>query len=145
VKHYEVLFTYLASRAVQLEVTSSFSTDSLLSAYRRFVQRRGPVQQLCSDQGTNFVTTRNELQQELSRLEQNNIRQELVKRNSDWVDFQKQKVPEASQMVGAWERQIRTVRNVLGSLLKQHAAQLVDETLSTFMVEVEAVVNCRPR
>ena len=47
-------------------------------------------------------------------------------------------------MGGAWERQIRTVRNVLAMLLTQHAAQLDDETLRTFMVEAEAIVNCRP-
>lgn len=76
-------------------------------------------------------------------LEHDKIRQELVKRNCDWVDF-KTNVPEASHMGGVWERQIRTVRNVLASLLTQHAAQLDDETLRTFMVEAENIVNCRP-
>ena len=52
-------------------------------------------------------------------------------------------MPEASHMGGVWERQIRTVRNVLVSLLTQHAAQLDDETLRTFMVEAENIVNCR--
>ena len=142
-KRYGVLFTCLASRAVHIEVASSLSTDSFLNAYRRFVGRRGPVQHLRSDQGTNFVAARNELQQELAMLEHDKIRQELVKRNCDWVDF-KTNVPEASHMGGVWERQIRTVRNVLASLLTQHAAQLDDETLRTFMVEDENIVNCRP-
>ena len=39
---------------------------------------------------------------------------------------------------------MRTVRNVLASLLAQHATQGDDETLRTFMVEAEAIVNCRP-
>ena len=142
VKRYGVLFTCLASTAVHLEVANSLSTDSFLNAYRRFVGRRGPVRQLRSDQGTNFVGAKNELQQALSTLEYEKIRQELVK-NCDWVDF-KMNVPEASHMGGAWERQIRTVQNVLASLLAQHAAQLDDETLRTFMVEAEAIVNCRP-
>lgn len=76
-------------------------------------------------------------------MEHEKIRQELVKRNCDWIDF-KMNVPEASHMGGSWERQIRTVRNVLASLLTQHAAQLDEETLNTFMVEAEAIVNCRP-
>ena len=105
--------------------------------------RRGPVRQLRSDQGTNFVGAKNELQQALSTLHHEKIQQELAKRNCDWIDF-KMNVPEASHMGGAWERQIRTVRNVLATLLTQHAAQLDDETLRTFMVEAEAIVNCRP-
>ena len=80
-------------------------------------------------------------------LVQNNqlekIQHELAKRNCDWIDF-KMNVPEASHMGGAWERQIRTVRNVLASLLTQHTTQLDDQTLRTFMVEAEAIVNCRP-
>lgn len=91
----------------------------------------------------NFVGARNELQQALSTLDNNKIRQEWVKTNCDWIDF-KMNVPEASHMGGVWERQIRTVRNVLASLLTQHAAQLDDETLRTFMVEAEAIVNCHP-
>jgi len=105
---------------------------SFLNAYRQFVGRRGPVRHLRSDQGTNFVGAKNELQQALSTLHHEKIQQELAKRNCDWIDF-KMNVPEASHMGGTWERQIRTVRNVLSTLLTQHAAQLDDETLRTFM------------
>ena len=142
-KRYGVLFTCLSSRAIHLEVANSLSTDSFLNAYRRFVGRRGPVRQLRSDQGTNFVSARNELQEALSMMDHSKIQQELVKSNCDWLDF-KMNVPEASHMGGVWERQIRSVRNVLASLLAQHAAQLDDESLRTFMTEAEAIVNCRP-
>ena len=47
-------------------------------------------------------------------------------------------------MGGVWELQIRTVRNVLASLLEHHGGQLDGESLRTFMVEAEATVNCRP-
>ena len=47
-------------------------------------------------------------------------------------------------MGGVWERQIRSVRNVLASLLESHGTQLDDESLRTFMIEAEAIVNCRP-
>ena len=53
-------------------------------------------------------------------------------------------VPHASHMGGVWERQIRTVRSILSSLLSQHGGQLHDESLNTLMVEAEAVVNSRP-
>ena len=95
------------------------------------------------DQGTNFVGAMNELQQALSELNHEQIREELLKGSCDWVKS-KMNVPHASHMGGVWERQIRTVRSVLASLLERHGSQLDDESLRTFMVEVEAIVNCRP-
>lgn len=53
-------------------------------------------------------------------------------------------VPSASHMGGAWEGQIRTVRNVLTSLLHDHGRQLDDESLQTLMIEAESIVNSRP-
>ncbi|CAG2191402.1 unnamed protein product [Mytilus edulis] len=53
-------------------------------------------------------------------------------------------VPSASHMGGVWERQIRSVRNVLASLMHQSGTQLDDESLRTFMCEAAAIVNSRP-
>lgn len=47
-------------------------------------------------------------------------------------------------MGGVWERQIRTVRNVLTRLLQQQGHQLDDESLRTVICEVTAIVNSRP-
>ena len=47
-------------------------------------------------------------------------------------------------MGGAWVRQIRTVRSVLGALLDERGRQLDDELLRTLMCEAEAIVNSRP-
>ena len=47
-------------------------------------------------------------------------------------------------MGGVWERQIRSVRNVLSSLLQTNGSQLNHEALTTFMCEAEAIVNSRP-
>ena len=52
--------------------------------------------------------------------------------------------PYASHMGGVWERQIRTVKNVLGSLLKSSPRKLDEESLRTFLTEAEAIVNSRP-
>ena len=142
-KRYGVLFTCMTSRAVHLETAHTMNTDSFINAYRRFVGRRGPVLQLRSDQGTNFVGARNELLTCLKEMDQNKIRVELLKDHCDWIEF-KMNVPYASHMGGVWERQIRTVRNVLSVLLDQHGSQLDDESLRTFMIEAESIVNGRP-
>ena len=52
-------------------------------------------------------------------------------------------VPDASYMGGAWEHQIHTIKNVLEMFLTHYTAQVDDETLRTFTVKAEAIVNCR--
>ena len=47
-------------------------------------------------------------------------------------------------MGGVWERQIRTVRSILSSILKDHTSILNDEYLHTFLTEAESIINSRP-
>ena len=141
--HHGVLFTCMASRAVHIEVAASLETDSFVNALRRFLSRRGPIRQLRSDQGTNFVGAKRELKEALKELNGDAIRKELLRNNCDWFEF-KMNVPSASHMGGVWERQIRTVRNVLSAILERNGSQLNDEALTTFMCEAEAIVNSRP-
>ena len=61
VKHYGVLFTCLSCRAIHLEIANSLDTSSFINALRRFLSVRGPIRQLRSDQGTNFVGAAREL------------------------------------------------------------------------------------
>lgn len=142
-KRYGVLFTCMASRAIHLETANSLETDSFINALRRFISRRGPIRQLRSDQGTNFVGARGELLQALEEMDQDKIKSELQKNQCDWFSF-KMNVPSASHMGGVWERQIRSVRSVLSSLLQSSGTQLDDESLRTLMCEAEAIVNSRP-
>jgi len=141
-KRYGVLFTCMASRAIHLETANSLETDSFINALRRFINRRGPIRQLRSDRGTNFVGARNELTQALAEMDQEKIKTKLLEEQCDWFSF-KMNVPVASHMGGVWERQIRSARNVLSSLLQDNGKQLDDESLSTLMSEAEAIVNSR--
>ena len=50
--------------------------------------------------------------------------------------------PAASHHGGVWERQIRTVRKILRSIVQQQS--LDDEGLLTVMCEVESIINNRP-
>ena len=142
-KRYGGLFTYMASRAVHIETANSLETDSFINALRRFICRRGPIRQLRSDQGTNFVGARTELAQALTEMNQEKIRTKLLEEQCDWISF-KMNVPAASHMGGVWERQIRSARNVLSSLLQDNGKQLDDESLRTLMCETEAIVNSCP-
>ena len=142
-KRYGVLFTCMSSRAVHVETASSLETDSFIHALRRFLCRRGPVRQLRSDQGTNFIGARRELKEALEEMNHDRIRSELLKQECDWINF-KMNTPGASHMGGVWERQIRSVRAVLSSLLSSNPTRLDDESLRTFMCEAESIINSRP-
>ena len=67
-KRYGALFTCFSSRAVHIEVTNSLDSDSFILALRRFMARRGTARSIQSDNETNFVGARNELQQALKEM-----------------------------------------------------------------------------
>jgi hypothetical protein len=89
------------------------------------------------------VGAKRELLEGLAEMNQPKIQKFLFEKNCDWIEF-KMNVPSASHMGGVWERQIRTVRNVLATLLDNAGTQLDDESLRTLMCEAETIVNCRP-
>ena len=99
VKRYGVLFTCMASRRVHLETANSLSASSFINALRRFQNRRGPVRQLCSDQGTTFIGARSELREALAEMEQDRVHQYLLENNCDWIPF-KLNAPHAT---ATWE------------------------------------------
>ena len=139
-KRYGCLFTCLASRAVHIETANSLETDSFIQALRRFIARRGPIREIRSDNGTNFVGAKTELQQAVYEMNNEQIRSRLHLEGTDWIF----NPPSASHMGGIWERQIRTTRKVLTVLLHEHGSRLDDESFRTLLCEVEAIINSRP-
>ena len=71
-KRYLCLFTFLASRAIHLEVALGLDTDSFLTAFDRMCNQRGVPEEMISNNGTNFVGTNQELR---------NLRDQLVQDN----------------------------------------------------------------
>ena len=67
----------------------------------------------------------------------------LVEQGGDWIRSHKNP-PLASHMGSVWERQIRSARATLGSLLKTHGEHLDNESLLNTMTEVEGILNPRP-
>lgn len=137
-KRYGVLFTCLTIRAVHLELTESLSTDSAIMALRRMIARRGTPSVIYSDNGTNLRGADNELRRSLIELNRSKLHEDGTVRGIEWRFIP----PGAPEMGGAWERMIRTVKTALKVVLKERAPH--PETLSTFITEVEALVNSRP-
>ena len=80
-KHYGVLFTCLSSRAIHLEVAKTLEMSSFINVLRCFFARRGPIHQIRSDQGTNLVGARTELREMLKQMDQNEVREFLLKQS----------------------------------------------------------------
>lgn len=144
-KRYGVILTCLAGRAIHLESANTLETDSFINALRRFIARRGPVRQIRSDQGTNLMGAEKELKKDLKKMDNVRIRQYLCHHyHADWLIEWKPNPPAASHMGGVWERQIRSVRTILTSLMKEFGHAINDECFRTLLVESENVVNSRP-
>ena len=127
-KRYGVVFTCLGCRAIHLETTTNMDTDSFILALRRFLGRRGPVRHIRSDNGGNFVGADNEMAKAMKEIDHQKVKEYLMRNSCDWEWVEWERNPAtASHMGGIWERQIRTIRSVLSSLLREHAARLNDE------------------
>ena len=142
-KRYCAIFTCFSLRAIHIETTESMDTDSFILALRRFLNRRGPVKSIRSDNGGNFVGTENEYSKELAKMNHNKIKDFLLQKKCDWIEWERNP-PYTSHAGGVWERMIKSVRNVFDSLMKEHSGRLNNEQLTTFMTEAECIVNSRP-
>lgn len=137
-KRYRVIFTCLTTRAVHLEIANTLDTDSCFNALRRYICRRGQVAVIRSDNGTNFVGAERVLRESIQPRNQAKIQNVLVQKGIQCIF----NPPAASHFGGVWERQIRTVRKILNSVVKQQI--LEDECLHTLFCEVESIINDRP-
>ena len=142
-KRFVALFTCMSSRAVHLESTVNINTDSFIQALRRFIARRGSVRQLYSDNGKNFIGAENEFKKAYQEMDNMKISEFLLNQSCDWIEWKKIP-PSASHMGGVWERQIRSVRNILSAMFKEHSEDLNDESFRTFLAEAECIINLRP-
>lgn len=138
-KRYGVIFTCFSSRAVHLEIVNSLETDTFINSLRRFLARRGPVHTIYCDNGTNFVGAERELRTAIKEMQGDRIQRYLLGEQIQW-SFNP---PAASHFGGVWERQIRTIRNVFSSVLRE-CDRLDDDVCRTLFCEVEAIVNSRP-
>ena len=116
-------------------------TSSFINALRRFLALRGPVIQLRSDCGSNFVGARNELEGVLKPSDVSASQRYLLKEGCEWIF----NPPHASHADGAWERMIGVTRRILEAMLAEVPSKhLTHEVLTTLMAEVSAIANARP-
>lgn len=140
-KRYGAIFTCMASKAIHIELIDDMTTDAFINTLRCIIAIRGPIRQIHTDRGTNFIGAANELHKLLHpKLGDPAVASYAAKNNIQFVT----NIPYASHMGGVWERQIRSIRTVLCGLLKTHSNRLDTSSLRTLLYEVMTIINCRP-
>lgn len=142
VKAYISLFVCLTTKAIHLELVSDLTTEAFLAALDRFVNRRGLVRKIMSDNATNFAGASKELHQlflmfrdDVSRAK---INDSLLKREIEWEFIP----PRSPNFGGLWEAGVKVVKSHLTRTLGN--AVLTFEEFATVLTHVEAIVNSRP-
>jgi hypothetical protein len=72
--------TCMNSRAVHLDVARSLETDAFILVLIRFLNRRGHVKEIRSDNGTNFVGAERDVQDAIKQLDKTKLTSELPTR-----------------------------------------------------------------
>ncbi|XP_055643771.1 uncharacterized protein LOC129779977 [Toxorhynchites rutilus septentrionalis] len=138
VKRWIALFTCLTVRAVHVEVAHSLSTDSCVKGVRRFLCRRGFPAEIYSDNGTNFQGAERILKEQLRAVHEG-LAATFTSTTTKWIFIP----PAAPHMGGAWERMVRSVKTAMITAYNNDR-KLDEESLQTFVIEAESIVNSRP-
>ena len=126
------------SQAVHLEVAKSLETDDFILMLMRFLNRRGHVRELRSDNGTNFVGADREIKEAIEHIDDEKVRNELLQRGCKWVFHH----PGASHMSGVRERLVKSVKKSLKAIIGKDLIN--EEVLQTVFTEAERIANSRP-
>lgn len=134
---YICIFVCCSTKAVHLEVVSSYTTNAFLACLRRFVSRRGKIRHIYCDNGTNFVGANNMLRKLLKDEEAT----ETLNHEFDHIDFHF--APARSPHTGGlYEANIRSMKKHLNRVMGKMILNF--EELQTLVVQIEACLNSRP-
>ena len=137
-KRYGCIFVCMTSRAIYLELAQSLETDDFVLVLRRFLNTRGNIKQLRSDNGSNFIGAERELRESIEKWNHNHIEEDLKQPGCQWVFHP----PYASHMSGVWEKLIRGVKRSLKAILGERMVN--QEILRTVLSEAQRIANSGP-
>ncbi len=140
IKSYLCLFVCMSTRAIHIEVCKNLSTEDFIAALRRFANKRGMPASIYSDNGSNFIGAKAELDKIQSMLNKSQHKLSLVSSETGlkW-HFSP---PRAPHFGGLWEAGVKSMKRQIKKIVQPHPLRL-DEILNV-VSEVEAILNSRP-
>ncbi|XP_063623090.1 uncharacterized protein LOC134795191 [Cydia splendana] len=127
------IFTCLTTRCLHIEIATELSTANFLAALKRFLARRGPVQCMYSDNGTNFTGANSYMRDLYKFLDDHrpHLEIELAENRIDWKFIP----PASPHFGGAWESMVKIVKN---HLFKVIGTQILSyEELLTTLAQID--------
>ncbi|KZC14188.1 hypothetical protein WN55_06268 [Dufourea novaeangliae] len=132
----------MVTKVVHLELTIDLTTDAFLNCLKRFIARRGRYRDLYSDNGTNFVGARTEMQRLqgffLNESNQRCISEFALTEGINWYFIP----PHAPHFGGLWENSVKSAKRHLLRVIGE--TRLTFEELYTVLTQIEGCMNSRP-
>ncbi|XP_043474385.1 uncharacterized protein LOC122506335 [Leptopilina heterotoma] len=142
IKVYAAVFVCLSTKAVHIELVGDLSTELFLAFLRRFFARRGKSKRLYSDNGTNFVGAKNELNEIYNLLNSSEhnrvISHAMNDQNIEW-HFSPPRTPHFGEI---WEAAVKSLKHHLRRTIGE--TLLTYEELNSYLCEIESILNSRP-
>lgn len=140
VKAYICLFVCMATKAIHIEIVSDLTTDCFLACFKRFISRRGKLNNVYSDNGKTYVGASRKLSELASffNSKSTELKESLSNDNINW-HFIPARAPNFG---GIWEAGVKCIKYHLRRVLEN--SHLTFEGLSTVLVQIESILNSRP-
>ena len=137
VKRYVCSFTYLSTRGVTLEVLGNIDAEFFLLGFTRIICRRVLPASMHSDNGTNFVACKKDLEW-YAVFKHGLVTREMKGHHVEW-HFN----PPASPHFGrVWERLVLSCKRTL--MVARGKREVNEEVFRTIIPDVEALLNSQP-
>ena len=136
-KVWGVIFNCLASRAVHIDVSEDYGTDSILQVIRRFICVRKSPSEILSDQGSQLIAAAKDIA-ELASWDWSPIEQYCTERKIKWTLAP----AEGQHQNGASEALIKSTKRTIKHTVGNHVCTALE--LQTVFYEIANIINSRP-
>lgn len=142
VKSYVCIFVCLVTRAISVEITMDLSTNTFISAFKRFLSRRGAVSYMYSDSASTFKCAKTSLSEVQTFINSDTYNTALGNELSDNRIVWKLNPPRSPHFGGHYEIFVKAFKTHLYRVIGKQL--LTYEEFLTVTAQIECVINSRP-